>query len=285
MKKVLFFVSDTSLLNDFCARLGKDGIDAKTTNYSGIDMLVDGKNSSIRIRETGQDLSDFDAIVCASTPEHSLIDIYSAIGCYCRKKNIPMMDDSFTNTSGKLYEMWRFWENDIPVPKTAFGDIAFLTEQLDVFGGVAVLKSTHSRKGRDNYLVHDADEIKEILKEDNSRFGYILQNFIPNDGDYRIIAFNYEPKLGIYRSSGGKDHRNNTSLGGHADIVEMTPELSEIAHRAAEAMDVKYAGVDIITDKNTGKNYVLEINRTPQFASGSFLDEKYQVLRDYLLDI
>ena len=105
-----------------------------------------------------------------------------------------------------------------------------------------------------------------------------MQNFIPNDGDYRIVAFDYEPKLGIYRSSGGTDHRNNTSLGGSASIVEISPEL-------AKATDIKFAGVDIITDKNTGENFVLEINRTPQFASGPFTDEKYKILRDYLLDI
>ena len=284
MKRVLFFTKSVKLLDDFKQRLANEEIDAKVCNYEDLDLLIDGENTSIRIHSSGEDLSDFDVIICISTPEHDLIDIFSSIGCYCRKKHVKMIDDTFTNTSGKLYEMWRFWENDIPVPKTAYGNASFLSSQLEKFGGEAVLKATHGSKGKDNHLVHSAKEIEQILA-DASCYDYILQNFIPNDGDYRIVAFDYEPKLGIYRSSGGADHRNHTSLGGSASIVEISPELADIAHRAAKATDIKFAGVDIITDKNTGENFVLEINRTPQFASGSFTDEKYKVLRDYLLNI
>ncbi len=284
MKKVLFFTEKLDLLEDFKGRLLSDNIEATVMSHKDIDLFVDGENTSIKIHNTGEDLTNFSAIVCLLTPEHRLIDIFSSIGCYARKKSIKMIDDTFTNTSGKLYEMWRLWENDIPVPKTAYGSIDFLIKKLEEFGGTAVLKSTHSAKGKDNYLVRSAEEIKEILR-DRDTSNYILQNFIPNDGDYRIITMNFEPKFGIYRSSGGKDHRNNTSLGGHADIIEITPKLAEIARVTSAAMDIKFAGVDIITDKETGKNYVLEVNRTPQFASGSFIDKKYKALRDFLQSI
>lgn len=272
------------LLDDFSNRLAQDGVECSTANYSNLDLLIDGDNSFIRVRETGADLADFDVIICISTPEHDLIDIYSSIGCYCRKKGVKMIDDTFTNTSGKLYEMWRLWEADIPVPKTAWGGVDFLADIVEQFGGVGVLKIKHGSKGKDNYLVHSGVEISKSLA-DRSSYDFILQNFIPNDGDYRIIAFDYEPKLAVHRVSSSDDHRNNTSLGGRADVVKLTDELAKIAHETAVATDIKFAGVDVITDKNTGKNYVLEINRTPQFASGSFLDEKFEVLRKYILDV
>ena len=283
--KALFFTCNKQLLNDFLPRLAHDGITATIANYDGVDLLIDGENTSIRIRETNEDLTDFDAVVCISTPKHDLIDIYSSIGCYCRKNHIKMIDDTFTNTSGKLYEMWRFYENDIPVPKTAYGSIDFLKEQLEKFGGIGILKATRSKKGGGVFLVKSDDEIDAILNTDESRFGYILQNFIENDGDYRVITIGFEPKLAILRSSGGKDYRNNTSLGGSAKIIELDEELSNIAANAAKATDIKFAGVDIIEDKNTGERFVLEINRTPQFATGTFTDEKYNVLKDYLLNI
>lgn len=283
--KVLFFTCNKQLLDDFLPRLAHDGIIATIANYDGVDLLIDGENTSIRIRETNEDLTDFDAVVCISTPKHDLIDIYSSIGCYCRKNHIKMIDDTFTNTSGKLYEMWRFYENDIPVPKTAYGSIDFLKEQLEKFGGIGILKATRSKKGGGVFLVKSEDEIDAILNTDDSRFDYILQNFIENDGDYRVITIDFEPKLAILRSSGGKDYRNNTSLGGSAKIIELDEELSSIAAKAAKATDIKFAGVDIIEDKNTGEKFVLEINRTPQFATGTFTDEKYNVLKDYLLNI
>ena len=283
--KALFFTCNKQLLDDFLPRLAHDGIIATIANYDGVDLLIDGENTSIRIRETNEDLTDFDAVVCISTPKHDLIDIYSSIGCYCRKNHIKMIDDTFTNTSGKLYEMWRFYENDIPVPKTAYGSIDFLKEQLEKFGGIGILKATRSKKGGGVFLVKSEDEIDAILNTDESRFDYILQNFIENDGDYRVITIDFEPKLAILRSSGGKDYRNNTSLGGSAKIIELDEELSSIAANAAKATDIKFAGVDIIEDKNTGERFVLEINRTPQFTTGTFTDEKYNVLKDYLLNI
>lgn len=283
--KVLLFTCSKQLLDDFLPRLAHDGITATIANYDGVDLLIDGENTSIRIRETNEDLTSFDAVICISTPKHELIDIYSSIGCYCRKNHIKMIDDTFTNTSGKLYEMWRFYENDIPVPKTAYGSIDFLKEQLEKFGGIGILKATRSKKGGGVFLVKSEDEIDAILNTDDSRFDYILQNFIENDGDYRVITIDFEPKLAILRSSGGKDYRNNTSLGGSARIIELDEELSNIATNAAKATDIKFAGVDIIEDKNTGERFVLEINRTPQFATGTFTDEKYSVLKDYLLNI
>lgn len=290
MKKVLFLTRNQHLMDDFSNRLRDDDIATSVTCWENLDLLIDGDDTSIRIRETNEDLSTFNAIICISAPNHNSTDsfsafaCYSALGCYCRKKQIKMIDDTFCSHSGKLFGMWRCWEKDIPVPKTAYGDLDFLKRQLAAFGNIAVLKSVYGSKGKDNYLVHSAEEIEQAL-EGKSYADFILQNFIENDGDYRIVTFDYEPKLAIYRSSGGKDHRNNTSLGGHADIVEMTPELREMARTASEAMDIKFAGVDIITDKNTGQHYILEINRTPQFVTGAFTDEKYQVLRNYLLDI
>jgi glutathione synthase/RimK-type ligase-like ATP-grasp enzyme len=281
MSKVLFFTNSQHLLDDFRHRLANEQIESTVSSYSDLDFTLDGENSSIKLSSTGADLSDFDVIINISTPAHELIHIHSSLARYCRKKGVKILDDTFTNTSGKLYEMWRLWEKDVPVPKTAFGSISHLSRKLIDFGGVGVLKATHGSKGKENYLVHSPEEIEQILSDKNP-YDYILQNFIPNTGDYRVVAFDYEPKLAIYRSATGTDHRNNTSLGAQANVVEITTELAQIAKASAEALDIKFAGVDIITDKNTGANYVLEINRTPQFASGSFLNEKYAVLRDYL---
>ena len=260
MPKVLFFANNQHLLDDLRHRLANEQIESTAASYTDLEFTLDGDDSSIKLRSTGEDLSNFDVIINISTPAHKLIHIYSSLACYCRKKGIKIIDDNFTNTSGKLYEMWRLWEKGVPVPKTAFGDISHLSRKLIDFGGVGVLKVTHGAKGKENYLVHSTDEIAQILS-DKSPYDYILQNFIPNTGDYRVVAFDYEPKLAIHRSASGTDHRNNTSLGAQANVVEITTELAQIARAAAEALD---------------------INRTPQFASGSFLNEKYASLRDYL---
>lgn len=261
-------------------------VQVSTGCFSDINLLIDGENSYIKNEKTGEDLADFDKILCITTAPFERRHIFNAYGCYCRKKGVIMADDTFANASGKLYEMWRCWEHDVPVPKTAYGTKEFLGKCLqENFGGVGVLKSIRGTKGQDNYLVYSAEEVSKIVDE-NPDIEFILQEFIPNTGDYRIVTLGFEPYLAIYRSSGGKDHRNNTSLGGSAKIIpleEVDKEILDMSIKAAKATNKRFAGVDVITHRDTGKNYILEVNHTPQVVTGAFTDEKFKVLRDYFL--
>ena len=261
-------------------------IQVSTGCFSDINLLIDGENTCIKNEKTGEDLADFDKILCITTAPFERRHIFNAYGCYCRKKGVIMADDTFANASGKLYEMWRCWEHDVVVPKTAYGTKEFLGKCLvENFGGIGVFKSIRGTKGQDNYLVHSPEEISKIV-DDNPDIEFILQEFIPNDGDYRIVTLGFEPYMAIYRSSGGKDHRNNTSLGGSAKIIpleEVDPEILEMSRMAAKATNKRFAGVDVITHRDTGKNYILEVNHTPQVVTGAFIEEKYKVLRYYFL--
>ncbi len=285
MSKVLLFGENYDMFSEFAQKLhqhSKNSVDL--WSYADANLSIDNGEMRVINSTIGKDLAEYDNILVLKTPEHDKNHIFSAIGCAARKSDIPMLDDVFSNTSGKLYEMFRFAENDLPVPDTAFGSVDFLINKLAEYGGLGVLKSTHSAQGRNNFLIKSAIELKNVL-ENNPKVSFILQNFIPNDGDYRIIVINFEPKMVIYRSSGGKDHRNNTSLGGSATIVpikNMDQKILETAVTASRAMDIRLAGVDIIKNKETGEHFLLEVNRTPQLASGSFLTEKISVLSDFL---
>lgn len=257
----------------------------EVASYNDLGFMIDNGEASVINCLTGEDLRTYTKILVLSTSlYHAQNYIFSALACYCRKYNIEMLDDSFTNTDGKLYAMWRFWEKGVQIPKTAFGPVEFLIKALERLGSPAVLKSVNGTKGRDNYLVSSEDEIREIVEKDPDT-RYILQNFIPNDGDYRIIVTNFEAKLAIYRSANGEDFRNNTSLGSEAKLVPLETldsKIIKLAITAAEALDIKIAGADILQNKDTRGYSVLEVNRTPQLASGAFIDAKVQVISDLL---
>lgn len=248
------------------------------------DLSIVNGESDVFCPTSHTSLKQYKKVVWFITPEHQHIDMLSAISCMARKHGINMLDDSFTNTSGKLYEMFRFNEVGLPVPDTFYGSREFLCNSLEKIGGVGVLKATHSAKGKDNFLVHSSEEIAEILDQ-NPTTDFILQNFIPNDGDYRVVTIDFEPKMVIYRSSNGSDHRNNTSLGGSAKIIplnEVDPEILNMAAKAARATNIRLAGVDIIQNRETGNYALLEINRTPQLLSGSFIEEKSEIINDLI---
>ena len=283
-RKALIIANNTAKYGPLLAALSDKRTSVSACSYRDLSFLIDGENSSIICQNTGEDVKEFSRILVLSTsPYHLENYIFSALSCYCRKNQIEILDDSFSNTDGKLYSLWRFWEQGIPVAKTAFGPVDFLAQELAEFGGTGVLKSVQGTKGKDNYLVHSEEELRKIIAK-NQEINFILQEFIENDGDYRIIVANFKPKLAIFRSSNGKDFRNNTSVGGEAKLIpieEVNKNVLELAVASAKALDIKIAGADILPSK-TGEYTVLEVNRTPQLVTGAFPEEKQRVIRELI---
>lgn len=261
-------------------------IEFDTSAYEDLRLLIQNQEGKIFLANTGRDLREYEKILAVTTPTHDKNHVLNAMACYCRKYGIKIYDDSFSNFSGKLYEMWCFWEAGVSVPDTAFGSTDFLAEALAMFGGIGVLKVTHSSKGAGVFLVHSADEINQIIN-DNPDKTFILQNFIPNDGDYRVIALDYVPRMAIYRTANGGDFRNSTSLGGQAIVTpldELDPKILEISAAAAKAFKVRFAGVDITPNKETGQYVVLEVNRTPQITTAPPVEQKAEILKRFMLE-
>lgn len=284
--KVLIIANNTAKYEPLLKTLSDEKTIVSACSYHDLGFLIDGENSSIICQNTGEDIKTFSKIIVLSTsPYHLENYIFSALACYCHKNQIVMLDDSFSNTDGKLYSLWRFWEQGIPVAKTAFGPIDFLIQKLADFGGTGVLKSVQGTKGKDNYLVHSEEELREIIAK-NQDINFILQEFIKNDGDYRIIVINFEPKLAIFRSSKGKDFRNNTSVGGEAKLIPLNKvdkKILKLAVASAKALNIRIAGADILPSK-TGEYTVLEVNRTPQLVTGAFPKEKQRVIKELIAE-
>ncbi len=103
-----------------------------------------------------------------------------------------------------------------------------------------------------------------------------------------MLVFGGEVKIVIKRSRiDDSTHVNNTSQGGLGELVDVASfpdDLKEIAVKAAKAVGrLDMSGVDIIIDNQTGKPYVLEVNKSPQIETGSNVAIKTQVFVDYAL--
>ena len=286
-KKVLIIGNDISKYQSVIEELSDSTTIVSACSYHNLAFQINRDDTFIKRFDTGEDIREFSKILVLSTsPRHLENYIFSALTCFCQKYNIPIIDDSFSNTDGKLYALWRFWECGIAVAKTAFGPTDFLAERLSMFGSPCILKSVQGTKGNDSYLIYTKKELLKTL-EQHSDTSFVMQNFIKNDGDWRIILTNYKPRLAIFRSSHGKDYRNNTSVGGDASLVslnEVDPNILQMAIDATKALGIKIAGADILQDKNTGDYTVLEVNRTPQLVTGAFPEAKREVLKSLIYD-
>ncbi len=93
---------------------------------------------------------------------------------------------------------------------------------------------------------------------------YYLQRFIQCDGkgysDKRVFVINGRAVAVMRRR--GISWLNNVARGAACEAIELNDEVADLAVRAVQALNMDYAGVDIIKD-NQGRYTVIEVNSVP----------------------
>lgn len=143
-----------------------------------------------------------------------------------------------------------------------------------------IVKSASASRGSGNYLVKSEAELYTTLEAAPTKI-YLVQTFIPNEGDYRLIVAQGSVKLAIHRLASDGSHLNNTSQGGKATIVpleSLPAEMLADAVTMSEALHREITGVDMIVDVRDSTHYFLEVNNMPQLSTGSFVRDKARVL-------
>lgn len=267
---------------------------------SELSFLANGNNSKIWKRETGEDIKGFDLVVIRDAGRYR--EFAQSIAWYAKLNNIALVD--------------RFWQKSFSGSKLAYSFFRATTEipsptSLSATSGVKLLntyaklnkvfgsdfkvksglefpvicKAVNARKGNSNFLVRSHAELKEVLSaEENKDLFFIIQPFIPNVGDWRVLVVGGKAELGIFRSGDkSKTHLNNSSKGAETELFNessIPEEIKSLAVRTAVKEKLSVAGVDIVQNHKTGDLFVLEANTSPQIQSGAFVEEKVKAYAD-----
>lgn len=283
------FCHDTqALLND---------ADVMYTTYTDIVVVINDKGVVFIDTKNNKKLCDYDFIQFKNW--HGNLELASVIARYCKESNIPFVNKEVAVeiNIGKLAQAYVLKNAGIPVPSTMY----IMSEKLEgmsddeiaSFGFTLpyIVKQVDGSMGRNNYLCNSYDELRTIVEQDSdkqflSRPQYVIQEFIPNDGDYRVlyIGSELEPFVFLRKAVNGS-HLNNTSQGGSGGVVD-TQDLPKVyldhARKSAKALKCDVAGVDIIVNRETGQHYILEVNSTPAIATGFMVDQKTRKFADYI---
>ncbi len=163
-------------------------------------------------------------------------------------------------------------KNGIKIPKTfvSFTNEKFLESFKKDFNNRAVTKPVTGSWGRmisllnDYYAAMDVSEYKEYMYP-LYQVNY-TQEYINDFGrDLRIFVVNDQVIAGIYRYKSGEDWRTNTALGGRAEPVKISDEISEIAVKVSESLGNGIYGIDILESKDG--YYVNEVNGNTEFKN------------------
>ncbi len=285
-------INESIPLNDhFVAELKKrigNEVSIEWHNYHNIKIEYKSDELQVSLLRENKSLKDFDFVYIKSFFRYS--EIAGIIAEYLYVNNVRFVSSELKDhiAATKLTQLARLAMNKLPIPQTIF----MLPEQFskryqevsDALGVPFIFKSIDGAGGEENYLIKSEEKLQAALKE-FPEHKFIAQKFIENDSDYRLLVVDGKVQLIIKRQrAGGDTHLNNTSQGAQATLtaIDKFPhECIDMSLQAAKIMKREIAGVDLLFETGTNNPYILEVNASPQIASGAFQAEKIDIYSKY----
>ena len=156
------------------------------------------------------------------------------------------------------------------VPKTfecvEYSKLDFVDEVIEDIGLPLVMKEAYGSFGEQVYLVKSFQEIETIVE----KLGYkdfLMQEYITSSKgrDIRVNVVGHKAIVSMLREN-KNDFRSNISNGGTGQAYEPEQKYLDLAIKAAEALGLDFAGVDVLFGEND-EPIICEVNSNPQFAS------------------
>jgi RimK family alpha-L-glutamate ligase len=151
----------------------------------------------------------------------------------------------------------------VPTPRTVACERADdALEAFDALGGDVIVKPLFGSMGFGMARVEDRDVAQRVFRAlEIERAVYYLQETVPHDGvDVRAVVVGASVVAAIERVGAG--WRANLARGARARPIALDEPRAALCVRAAAALGVDYAGVDLLRSAD-GRDFVLEVNAIP----------------------
>jgi ribosomal protein S6--L-glutamate ligase len=173
---------------------------------------------------------------------------------------------AISRSRDKLRSLQLMAKKGIGLPVTGFANSTKMTDDLlNLVGGApCVIKLLEGTQGKGVVLAENkkaAESVIDLVSGTKSNF--LVQEFIKEakGSDIRCFVIADKVVAAMQRTGAEGDFRSNLHRGGTAKMVKITPEERTTAIRAAKAMGLNIAGVDIV--RSSHGPLVLEVNSSP----------------------
>ncbi len=228
--------------------------------------VVDRQNPAIFYRRLSLRLSDIDVVlprIGASITEYGLavVNQFDMMG-------VPLVNNSqpIARSRDKLRALQLLARAGIEVPRTVMArHPSQARKALDVVGGPpAIIKLIKGTQGIGVILAETEQNVLQIFETYWSLgLNVLIQEFVEESegrdvralvvGDRVICAMRRQARLGEFRS--------NVHRGGTGTAIDLPGEYAGVAVRAAHAMGLQFAGVDMLESRHGAR--VMEVNSSP----------------------
>src|SRR5579863_2122764 len=230
----------------------KRGHEVRVVNYAKCYVTIESSHPVVRYK--GDQLKDVDVIIPRIAS--SLTMYGSAMVRQFEMQNVftTMNSIALVRSRDKLRSTQLLAKAGVGIPKTVFArETADLGDVLDQVGGAPVIiKVARGTHGKGVVLAETRKAAKAVMQAFYVEgVNFLVQEYIEESAgeDIRAFVVNGKVVASIKRQSLGDDFRANTHQGGEGQPIKLTEEERKTAQKAAKAMGLVVAGVDIMRSK------------------------------------
>ncbi len=237
-----------------------------------MDMVMIFSKDTLEIRCNGYNILDYNYVWIQATGHFR--DVAHIFSMYLDINHIPHSRTDFD--ASKLVDLFNLSKNNISIPKTFYCATKRLVDNVNLIEETItypfIIKPTLGSWGADMHLIKTRKDLESIFPTLKPYKKYVCQEFIPNLFDYRILIGNDVILSGERRVRQNDSFRNNVHLGAteeFMDVNDIPQNIQNLSLKVSKICDIKWTGIDIIKDSETGQDYVLELNRCPGLTKDS----------------
>lgn len=246
------------------------GHTVKIVKYKECYASIEQNHPAVSYR--GKDLEHFDAIIprIASYMTQygtAIVRQLEMQGQYTVSSSI-----AISRSRDKMRSMQLMAKYGIGIPKTVVSrNTTDIDDLLDQIGGTpAIIKLARGTHGNGVVLAETKKAAKSVLQAfyltNDDGTNILVQEYIKESAGTDIRAFVVGSRVvaSMQRQSLDDDFRSNLHKGGEGKIIKLTDEEKKTAIKAAKAMGLNIAGVDLM--RSDRGPLILEVNASPGFG-------------------
>lgn len=258
-------------------------LDLDVTVASFLDLTYETTTDrNVILRVEDKDIASFDIIYIRLI--YKRFEEASLLVDYARNHKIKIVDEVYEKARftrlpiAKSLEAKILHEANIPFPKTVFCSVKSIRKVVkESFSKGYVIKDSLGKQGRDVWSPINDAELEEVLKvisvkevEEYKR--YLIQELIEADQRIRVFVVGGKAIAAMTRPTKWRE-RFLEKVNGQIpppirkEIKPIPKEDANLAIKAARALSIDIAGVDILHQRKSNKPYVLEVNSAPRWSS------------------
>ena len=238
--------------------------DIEVINHTKCDIVIEKKNPVVLYK--GRRIENVDAVIPrigASVTFYgtAVVRQFEMMRCFTTTESVALV-----RSRDKLRSLQILSRAGLGLPKTIFTNYSKNVEDIveQAGGAPVIIKLLEGTQGIGVILAETKKAAESVMEAfNNLQARVIVQEFIKEAGGADIRAFIVDGQVvGAMKRQGKEgEFRSNLHRGGSAEVIELSDEEETAALKAAKAMGLGIAGVDML--QSSRGPLILEVNSSP----------------------